>query len=274
LATIHYYCAWLVVALRTLVFSYKNKYKNLWNFVYRIAGFIILSLQTLAASLDAAVRAEDPYFNKLVRIMATRCMTQAVYFSSGEYSVPEYYHYGLAAPLYTHFTSPIRRYADVVVHRVLMASIGLAPLPDSQRDREAVHGVVDTLNLRHRNAQLAGRASVELHTLIFFKDKQVLADARVTRVKANGLIVFVPKFGIEGPVFLDAAQTGSSGIGETFTFDEEKQTVRDARGTVHFTIFDVCAVKIYVKEGVGRRRTLVLELAPRSQLQEAEMVDG
>jgi len=116
LATIHYYCAWLVVALRTLVFSYKNKYKNLWNFVYRIAGFIILSLQTLAASLDAAVRAEDPYFNKLVRIMATRCMTQAVYFSSGEYSVPEYYHYGLAAPLYTHFTSPIRRYADVVVH--------------------------------------------------------------------------------------------------------------------------------------------------------------
>jgi exosome complex exonuclease DIS3/RRP44 len=38
----------------------------------------------LAASLDLAVRADDPYFNKLVRIMATRCMTQAVYFSSGE----------------------------------------------------------------------------------------------------------------------------------------------------------------------------------------------
>ena len=51
----------------------------------------------------------DAYFNKLVRIMATRCMTQAAYFGSGEAAPAEYYHYGLAAPLYTHFTSPIRR---------------------------------------------------------------------------------------------------------------------------------------------------------------------
>ena len=136
----------------------------------------------LARSLDAAVRADDPYFNTLLRIVATRCMTQAQYFSSGELAPPEYHHYGLAAPIYTHFTSPIRRYADVVVHRVLMAALGLRPLPDSMRDRPRVAGVVDNLNLRHRNAQLAGRASVELHTLIFFRGRTVLADARVTRV--------------------------------------------------------------------------------------------
>ena len=41
--------------------------------------------KTLAESLDGAVRADDPYFNKLIRIMATRCMTQAVYFNSGEW---------------------------------------------------------------------------------------------------------------------------------------------------------------------------------------------
>ena len=40
--------------------------------------------QSLAESLDAAVRADDPYFNTLLRIMATRCMTQALYFSAGE----------------------------------------------------------------------------------------------------------------------------------------------------------------------------------------------
>ena len=42
-----------------------------------------MPVQTLAESLDRAVRAEDPYFNKLIRIMATRCMSAAQYFSSG-----------------------------------------------------------------------------------------------------------------------------------------------------------------------------------------------
>lgn len=214
----------------------------------------------LAESLDAAVREEDPYFNKLMRIMATRCMTQAIYFGSGEVSRPEYYHYGLAAPLYTHFTSPIRRYADVVVHRVLMAVLGLQSLPNNLRDKEFMHQVVDNLNIRHKNAQYAGRASVDLHTLIFFKDKEIFADARVTRVKSNGLIVFVPKYGIEGSIMLEE---------QAVTLDEESQTLRKkSDGSVLYKIFDPCAVKIHVEEGFGRRKTLILELVSRDLLAE------
>ena len=53
---------------------------------------------------------------------------QAVYFASGSLDEPLFVHYGLAVPIYTHFTSPIRRYADVIVHRLLAASIGAFPL--------------------------------------------------------------------------------------------------------------------------------------------------
>lgn len=69
-----------------------------------------------------------------------------------------------------------------MVHRLLAAALGLSQLPEDARDRDKLHQVADNLNIRHRNAQMAGRASVELHTLIFFKDRSVIADARITKV--------------------------------------------------------------------------------------------
>ncbi|KAI8913679.1 hypothetical protein EDD86DRAFT_187525 [Gorgonomyces haynaldii] len=161
--------------------------------------------KTLSDSLDKCVNPKDPYFNKLVRIMTTRCMMQAVYFSSGTMSQQEYWHYGLATPIYTHFTSPIRRYADLQVHRLLYCCISNEYSP-GLADSRKVAEMAQVLNYRNRQAQQAARSSVELYTNLFFKDKKTVEDGYVLRILKNGVIVLVPKFGLESVVFLESPE--------------------------------------------------------------------
>uniref|UniRef100_A0A7C9AS55 Uncharacterized protein n=1 Tax=Opuntia streptacantha TaxID=393608 RepID=A0A7C9AS55_OPUST len=216
----------------------------------------ISSSKALADSLDRAV-GNDPYFNKLIRILATRCMTQAVYFCSGDLSPPEYLHYGLAAPLYTHFTSPIRRYADVIVHRLLAASLGISKLPTVFQDRPQLTSIADNLNYRHRNAQMASRASVELHTIIYFRKHPTDTEARIVKIRANGFIVFVPKYGIEGPVYLTAK--GENGGGE-WVVDEQHQQVKKADGSVSYNVLQMVRIHLEVVEPQPNRPKLQLTL--------------
>ncbi|KAI8050851.1 hypothetical protein BDF22DRAFT_693710 [Syncephalis plumigaleata] len=150
--------------------------------------------KTLADSLDLAILPSDPYFNKLIRIMTTRCMMQAVYFCSGTLAESDFRHYGLATDIYTHFTSPIRRYADVIVHRLLGACIGVEGYSSRFMEKKKMAELCDVLNYRHRMAQQASRSSIELYTHLFFKGKRVLEEGYVTRILKNGFLVLVPKY--------------------------------------------------------------------------------
>ena len=78
--------------------------------------------------------------------MTTRCMNEALYVCTADYDENELYHYGLAANLYTHFTSPIRRYADVLVHRLLAASIDLESLPAFMSNKIKISRICDKMN--------------------------------------------------------------------------------------------------------------------------------
>ncbi|KAJ9602398.1 exosome catalytic subunit dis3 [Cladophialophora chaetospira] len=181
----------------------------------------VSSSRALADSLDLCIDPKHPFFNTLIRIMATRCMTSAEYFCSGSHAEPEYRHYGLASEIYTHFTSPIRRYADLLVHRQLAYAIGYEGqgsevIDYDLRNKGKLERVCQNLNFRHRNAQFAGRASIEYYVGQALKaraektpDAAIEVEGYVMRVFENGIVVFVPQFGIEGLVRLDDFQLRS-----------------------------------------------------------------
>lgn len=235
----------------------------------------------LADSLDAAVVPEDAYVNKLLRILSTRCMSPAQYFCSGEYRATEWHHYGLAAPVYTHFTSPIRRYADVCVHRLLAAAIGVAPLPQHLSSKSYLHDLCANMNRRHRSAQLAGRASVQLHTLIFFagddddnddkngsssnggggvkeEDAYVL-DVDTTDGSDPSFTVIVPRYGIEGRVKipLEADDPNLERVAAQHKLVYKQGNEKDV---VSVQVFDKVRVRIWVQEVQDHQRKLVLDL--------------
>ncbi|CAO3630679.1 unnamed protein product [Cunninghamella blakesleeana] len=176
------------------------------------------SNRALALSLDQIVRENlnDADMIRLMKTMATYAMNEAGYISSGHFSVGEYFHYGLALEFYTHFTSPIRRYADVVVHRQLlmcikdvtaMESSKLEGTTSSMYEDTKVTEICDNLNLKSRESKFAQRDSTELfqslYVLQMTADNQpLLENGTICEIRTNGFYVYVPSLGLKGPVFL------------------------------------------------------------------------
>lgn len=242
----------------------------------------VSSSKALADSLDQCVDPAHPFFNTLIRILATRCMTSAEYFCSGSHAEPEFRHYGLASEIYTHFTSPIRRYADLLVHRQLAYAIqyqgqGSEIVDEGLRNKTKLEAVCRNLNFRHRNAQFAGRASIEYYVGQALKQRGaqvgsqgIIVEGYVMRVFENGVVVFVPQFGIEGTVRLEDfelpgtksritdASNGDDTIRES-EYDADEYTVtvfekdRRVQTTRRLELFQEVKVRVSSEEKGGAR---------------------
>ncbi|KAK6455467.1 exoribonuclease required for 3 end formation of 5.8S rRNA [Scheffersomyces xylosifermentans] len=216
------------------------------------------SSRALADSLDRCVDPNDKYFNTLLRIMSTRCMMAAEYFSSGSYGYPEFRHYGLAVDIYTHFTSPIRRYCDIVAHRQLAGAIGYENLDLSHRDKNKMETIVKNINRRHRNAQFAGRASIEYYVGQVMRNNEAEHEGYVIKCFNNGIVVLVPKFGIEGLIKLEMLGDANTAV---FNEDKYELSFTDLKGRQRtVAVFDKVTVDVKsIKDEVsGKRKAQLL----------------
>ncbi|CAJ0584354.1 unnamed protein product, partial [Mesorhabditis spiculigera] len=205
--------------------------------------------KALADSLDRCVDRQNPMTNTLLRMLTTRCMTQALYFSAGTIPLDHYCHFGLATPIYTHFTSPIRRYADVIVHRLLAAAIGADDIGIGLLSQTNVQKVAQNINYRHKNAQYAGRASVQLTVLTYFKDREEVCDGFVMGIRENGIQVFVHKYGIESMIVVKSDEV---------KVDTEAHTITS--GNQVLSELDRVKVRVKVNSSNIQRPRIVLDL--------------
>ncbi|XP_032520425.2 DIS3-like exonuclease 2 [Danaus plexippus] len=138
----------------------------------------------------------------VLSMLCTKPMTRAKYFCAASCVDDDFHHYALNVPLYTHFTSPIRRYADIMVHRLLSASLNYSKVPAWEVDK--VRMVAANCNKQKYNAKRAGEMSTELYTLKYIEiNSPVTAEAVVVDVKEKYIDVIITAMGLNRRIFFN-----------------------------------------------------------------------
>ena len=149
---------------------------------------------------DALAEMKERPEERLVNTVALRCMRQAVY------QTENVGHFGLAAEYYCHFTSPIRRYPDLLVHRILHAWL---KDPDLTRhlpalSEENLEAMAEHSSLQERNAAEAERETVDLKKAEYMLDHiGETFEGVISGVASFGMFVELPN-GVEGLVHMSS----------------------------------------------------------------------
>ncbi len=190
----------------------------------RFAGGQAVRPRHFAQTLNSVI--DTPHANAVNQAIL-RAQSQAVY------SPENLGHFGLALRRYSHFTSPIRRYSDLIVHRALIAALhlgagGLAPDAGEQLAELGEH-----LSMTERRATAAERETVERLMAAYLADRVGAEfDARITGVERFGLFVNLEETGAEG--LLPASALGE----DSFRLDSERHLLTGRHNGEEFRLGD------------------------------------
>ena len=180
------------------------------------AGLVLAKGQVLkTAHLNALLaQAEGTDHDELINISTLRAMTQAYY------SPTNFGHFGLALQAYAHFTSPIRRYSDLVVHRALIAAHKWGDDGLSHQEIDRLEATAQHISETERRSMMAERDTNDRYLAAFLSDR--------LGAEFTGRISGIAKFG----AFVKLDETGADGLipirslgAEYFHFDRDRGTL-------------------------------------------------
>ena len=217
--------------------------------VAEASGFTLAKGQVLKTSaLNRLLKqSEGTEFDELLNITMLRSMTQAYYHPQN------FGHFGLALRNYAHFTSPIRRYSDLIVHRALISGHGWGKDGLSPEDIEMLEDTAQQISDTERRSMAAERDTTDRYLAAYLSDR--------VGAEFTGRISGVQKFGL----FVKLDETGADGLipirsvgREFFHYDPAGQTLKGA--DTGLTIGLGQKVTVRLAEAVPATGGLALEL--------------
>ncbi|MEQ8403262.1 MAG: RNB domain-containing ribonuclease, partial [Roseitalea porphyridii] len=197
---------------------------------------------------------EDTDHSPLVHGVVLRSQSQA------EYSPDNIGHFGLNLKRYAHFTSPIRRYADLIVHRALIRALGLGDggdeLPDMELDQlREIAGLISSAERRAVNAE---RDTVD-RLIAEHLDGRVgeTFDARVSGMTSSGLFVTLDAYGADG--FIPASKLGE----DYYRHDEALHAMVGERTGRGYRLGDAVEVRLAEVQALAGAIRFDMESDPR-----------
>ncbi|TKW67297.1 MAG: ribonuclease R [Paracoccus denitrificans] len=228
--------------------------------VAQASGFALAKGQVLHTShLNRLLsQAEGTDFDELINISTLRSMTQAYYH-------PENLgHFGLALKNYAHFTSPIRRYSDLIVHRALISGHGWGKDGLSQWDIDNLSETATQISGTERRSMEAERDTTDRYLAAYLAER--------VGTEMTGRISGVQKFG----AFVKLDGTGADGLvpireigNEYFHYDRDAQTLEGSDTGMQIGIGQRVTVRL--TEASPLTGGLILELL---ELEGAPIVQG
>ena len=192
-------------------------------------------------------KALDTPHQTMVNEMVLRSQSQAIYSSEN------IGHFGLNLLKYAHFTSPIRRYADLIVHRALVGSLGLGEGGITPEEEASLDDIAAEISTFERRAMAAERDTVNrliAHHLAGRIGDEF--DGQISGVTKAGLFVTLPQFGADG--FVPISTLGR----DYYIYDEAHQALSGEKTGLGFRLGD--SVQVRLAEAVPLAGALRFEM--------------